>query len=509
MEGGEHMTYQEYRVSIVPKAQKYLNQIKEHKEKFNVELQNNKIQRLELIPDKWLVFHEPRGLSDNDHKRLVSLLISIDSSFLPAITTIWTLGKSTGKYNLTDRYLVWNTSSEVTAPIFERTNPVPIVPYYYVEEQDNTVVTYVDWEDNTIADIENVYPNQDELGNVLALWKIINNTPDIKNQLLAGWLQYGNMLDDNKRTLIAKRFGAEQVEFDAPAFVRWFSQQRSDTIMLVRYLIDTRTLLDKYKDALSTIEEEEELDLEETQSTEQSQYILETQTTSEQQATEQSIEQPQSVEKETEPVVEQQHIVEKQRIVGQEHIVEQQTQSVSIEEQQRFDISQLLVSPKISTDEVLAWLKMNYKTNQQWLLPLTLPAVFNYINYFDGVQTPQISLITRFYGIKLKYMLLSNGQYQPQLPVIIDQPIDEAQITQLAQKYYIVCLQPVSGVNIVKLPVLTQQQIHDIPQGMYLALLQLIKQASIDIDSIVVESLSQPPIKRDGYIVHRIITTLF
>jgi len=106
-------------------------------------------------------------------------------------------------------------------------------------------------------------------------------------------------------------------------------------------------------------------------------------------------------------------------------------------------------------------------------------------------------------------MLLSNGQYQPQLPVIIDQPIDEAQITQLAQKYYIVCLQPVSGVNIVKLPVLTQQQIHDIPQGMYLALLQLIKQASIDIDSIVVDSLSQPPIKRDGYIVHRIITTLF
>lgn len=177
------------------------------------------------------------------------------------------------------------------------------------------------------------------------------------------------MLDDNKRTLIAKRFGAEQVEFDAPAFVRWFSQQRSDTIMLVRYLIDTRTLLDKYKDALSTIEEAEELDLEETQSTEQSQYILETQTTSEQQSTEQSIEQPQSVEKETEPVVEQQptveqqHIVEKQCIVGQEHIVEQQTQSVSIEEQQRFDISQLLVSPKISTDEVLAWLKMNYKTN--------------------------------------------------------------------------------------------------------------------------------------------------
>lgn len=171
------------------------------------------------------------------------------------------------------------------------------------------------------------------------------------------------MLDDNKRTLIAKRFGAEQVEFDAPAFVRWFSQQRSDTIMLVRYLIDTRTLLDKYKDALSTIEEAEELDLEETQSTEQSQYILETQTTSEQQSTEQSIEQPQSVEKETDPVVEQQHIVEKQRIVGQEHIVEQQTQSVSIEEQQRFDISQLLVSPKISTDEVLAWLKMNYKTN--------------------------------------------------------------------------------------------------------------------------------------------------
>jgi len=179
-----------------------------------------------------------------------------------------------------------------------------------------------------------------------------------------------------------------------------------------------------------------------------------------------------------------------------------QTEQAPLQTKQEPVVSQLIV-PSTSAIE---WLKNNYKTNQQWILPLALPLVFPYNHYFDGVVTTQISLVLRVYGIKLRNLLYSNHLYKPNDPVIIDAPINQQELAELSKTNYIILNTPYDGLNLYQLPILTPEQMQNIPGVIYLELQRALTNIKIDYDTLVNESLTLPLHKRDGYIIHKIVS---
>jgi len=247
------------------------------------------------------------------------------------------------------------------------------------------------------------------------------------------------------------------------------------------YFIDTKPLPDKHSALILENDEEEELDLGNVESTVPQEPI-----------------QLQS-EQTKQPPMEQLEPVEPEQVTAS-----LQTEQEPLQTKQKPVVSQLIV-PSTSAIE---WLRSNYKTNQQWILPLALPLVFPYINYFDGVVTTQISLVLRFYGINLRNLLYSNRLYKPNGPVIIDAPIDQQELAELSKTNYIILNTPYDGLNLYQLPILTPEQMQNIPGGIYLELQRTLTNIKKDYDTLVNESLTLPVHKRDGYITHKIVSML-
>lgn len=491
------MTYEEYRKNIVSKASSYLDIIRKESDKFKIDLLDKKIQRAQCLPDGFYIFKVPKEYAnDSNINFLNNLLISIDTTMLPAISYLYTINSDATGYQINSVYFIWrrdNNNANIT-PLFIHNNPAPIVPYYYVEEQNKMIVTYADWGWTSLKEIKDIYPDPELLSATLTIGWLTILYPEQKDMLLNGFVQYGIVLDEQTRVRIAQQLDING-EFNEQQFVRWFTQQNTNIIRLVRYLIDTKSLLDKHRDLIFE-SEEEEIDLEESGEEQlETEQLLEQPL--DQQVPKQLTEQPlQQVNQQTqEQTVKQQSI--EQPTYQQEQVLEQSPARQPV-------VSQLIVP---STNS-LEWLKNNYKNNQQWILPLALPIVFPYINYFDGIVTTQISLVLRFYGIKLRNLLYSNHLFAPNDPVLIDAPIDQQELAVLSKTNYIILNTPYDNLNLYQLPILTPEQIQNIPEGIYQELTHALSNMSIDYDTLVNESLQLPVHKRDGYIMHKVISML-
>lgn len=474
------MTYEEYRKNIVSKASSYLDIIRKESDKFKIDLLDKKIQRAQCLPDGFYIFKVPKEYAnDSNINFLNNLLISIDTTMLPAISYLYTINSDATGYQVDSVYFIWRRDNSNTniSPLFMHNNPAPIVPFYYVEEQNKMVITYADWGWTSLKEIKDIYPDPELLSATLTIGWLTILYPEQKDMLLNGFVQYGIVLDEQTRIRIAQQLDMNG-EFNEQQFVRWFTQQNTNIIRLVRYLIDTKSLLDKHRDLIFE-SEEEEIDLEEPDETPLMTEHSQVQQT-EQQIEQQAQEQTQVQEKTTKQPTYQQ------------------------EQTQEPVVSQLI----IPSANAIEWLKNNYKSNQQWILPLALPIVFPYINYFDGIVTTQVSLVLRFYGIKLRNLLYSNHLFVPNDPVLIDAPINQQELATLSKTNYIILNTPYDNLNLYHLPILTLEQIQNIPEGIYQELTRTLYDIPIDYDALVNESLKLPIHKRDGYIMHKIISML-
>lgn len=474
------MTYEEYRKNIVSKASSYLDIIRKESDKFKIDLLDKKIQRAQCLPDGFYIFKVPKEYAnDSNINFLNNLLISVDTTMLPAISYLYTINSDTTGYQIDSVYFIWrrdDNNANIT-PLFVHNNPAPIVPYYYVEEQNKMIVTYADWGWASLKEIKDIYPDPELLSATLTIGWLTILYPEQKDMLLNGFVQYGIVLEEQTRLRIARQLDMNG-EFNEQQFVRWFTQQNTNIIRLVRYLIDTKSLLDKHRDLIFE-SEEEEIDLEESDET------LLTTEHSQVQQTEQQIE---------------------QQAQEQTQVQEKTTEQLTYQQEQTQEpvVSRLIVP----SANAIEWLKNNYKSNQQWILPLALPIVFPYINYFDGIVTTQVSLVLRFYGIKLRNLLYSNHLFAPNDPVLIDAPINQQELATLSKTNYIILNTPYDNLNLYQLPILTPEQIQNIPEGIYQELTRALSNMSVDYDALVNESLQLPVHKRDGYIMHKIVSML-
>ncbi len=482
------LTYDEYRRTILSKAGSYLDLLRQERDRFKIDLLDNKIQRAQCLPSGFFVFKLPKEYcNDNVVTYLNNLLISVDSTLLPAVSYLYTINKDLTRYEVDSVYFIWRRTDNSTeiSPLFIHNNPAPIVPYHYVEEQNKMIVTYADWGLTSLKEIKDIYPDPQLLSATLTIGWLTVLYPNQKDMLLQGFVRHGTVLDEQTRARIAQQLGVSG-EFDEQGFIKWFTQQNTSIIRLIRYLIDTKPLLDKHRDLILENDEEEELDLGNVERTVPQEPI-----------------QPQS-EQTKQPPMEQLVPVEPEQVTASLQTEQELVAFAPLQTKQEPVVSQLIV-PSTSAIE---WLKNNYKTNQQWILPLALPLVFPYINYFDGVVTTQISLVLRFYGIKLRNLLYSNHLYKPNDPVLIDTPIDQQELATLSKTNYIILNTPYEGLNLYQLPVLTPEQLQSIPEGIYQDLIRALSTLKLNYDALVNESLQLPVHKRDGYIMHKIISML-
>jgi len=87
-------------------------------------------------------------------------------------------------------------------------------------------------------------------------------------------------------------------------------------------------------------------------------------------------------------------------------------------------------------------------------------------------------------------------------------PIDQQELAELSKTNYIILNTPYDGLNLYQLPILTPEQMQNIPEGIYLELQRALTNIKIDYDTLVNESLTLPVHKRDGYITHKIVSML-
>jgi len=112
----------------------------------------------------------------------------------------------------------------------------------------------------SLKEIKDIYPDPQLLSATLTIGWLTVLYPNQKDMLLQGFVRHGTVLDEQTRARIAQQLGVTG-EFDEQGFIKWFTQQNTSIIRLIRYLIDTKPLLDKHRDLILENDEEEELDL--------------------------------------------------------------------------------------------------------------------------------------------------------------------------------------------------------------------------------------------------------
>jgi len=86
------LAYEEYRRTILSKAGSYLDLLRQERDRFKLDLLENKIHRAQCLPSVFFVFKFPKEYcNDNVVTYLNNLLISVYTTLLPAVSYLYTI----------------------------------------------------------------------------------------------------------------------------------------------------------------------------------------------------------------------------------------------------------------------------------------------------------------------------------------------------------------------------------------------------------------------------------
>lgn len=476
------MTVEEYRSTIAVKAKNYIELFKVQ-DAFSLVTDGKVVRNAYCLPQAFYIYRMEDATTEKV-QQLQQLLLSVDETLIPCVSYVYKLQGNS--YVLSEAYFLWrrdaekeNSMGHYTEPIFYK-EKAPIIPYYIVDAY-GVIMEYADMMKPTIKDIwENIDIDTKMLIQILSLWHLWQQKPEV----VQAYVKYSTF---ERKDEIAQYFNnlfLADIETDNEkinSFALWLEEQKDSTIRIAQSVIDTATMYSELQ-IQNTVEKQQQ-------------------------------------KKEAQEA--QEEIPEISFNEIQEEIPE-----ISFTETQQEPIQQenkvLSPSPAIVTtikvketitgttkDNVKQWLKENYKAQQQWILPLVLPAVWYYVTYWQGVVTSQISLLAKWYGIPVRDMLYTNNAFIERMPVIVDTDIEVDEIKNLATHYFVVLLKDKPGLHLYKLPIVGKDIIQSVPEGIYSIIKADIDKSNIDIEEICNEALQQPPIKRDGYMVHKIVTQLY